>query len=154
MKKFSNKYIREHENELRQAIVEETKKFLGSRYHINGMVDYKACDCHTLLIMVYSNVGLIERFKPQFYRPDFSFHSYEETYLNGIKKFGKEVKIKKPGDIILYRYAKLIDHAAIVIDEQGTMIDSCVTRGCTIQDYHQEVNKNREQAIYSFWGNY
>ena len=148
---FSQEYIKTHEQELRRAIVNEAYRFLGAKYHINGMLDYRYCDCHTLLIMVYSNAGLIERFEPEFYRPDFSFHSAEETYLKGIQKFGKEVNIKKPGDIILYRYANLIDHTGIVIDENGLMIDSCITRGVTLQDYNQQINKDREVATYSFW---
>ena len=37
------------------------------------------------------------------------------------------------------------------IDEKGTMIDSCITRGVTFQDYNQEVNKKREVATFSFW---
>lgn len=148
---FSAEYIKNNETELRNAIVNEAYKWLGADYHINGMLDYKACDCHTILIMIFSKVGLIERFQPQFYRPDFSFHSKEQTYLKGIQKFGKEVKEKKPGDIILYKWANLIDHSAIVIDGQGTMIDACVTRGVTLQDYNQEINKSREQAVYSFW---
>ena len=149
---FTPEYIKTHEQELRQAIINETYKFLNAKYHINGMLDYRECDCHTLLIMVYSNVGLIKRFEPGFYRHDFSFHSTEETYLKGIQKFGKEVHQKKPGDIILFRYANLIDHTAIVIDEKGLMIDSCITRGVTLQDYNQPVNKEREMAVYSFWG--
>lgn len=152
LKPYSKKYIKEHEQEIRQDIVRITKKWLGARYHVNGMIPYKACDCHTILIMVAVEARLIKLFEPEFYRPDFSFHSCKETYLQGIQKFGKEVQEKKPGDIILYRYANLIDHAAIVIDENGTMIDSCITRGCTIQDYNQDVNKKREVCTYSFWG--
>lgn len=152
LKPYSKTYIKKHEDELRAEIVRIAKKHLGARYHINGMIPYKACDCHTILIMVFAEARLIKLFEPEFYRADFSFHSCKETYLQGVQKFGKETKEKKPGDIILYRYAKLIDHAAIVIDENGTMIDCCVTRGCTIQDYNQEVNKKREVCTYSFWG--
>lgn len=152
LKPYSKKYIKEHEDELRQEIVRCAMKHLGGRYHVNGMIPYKACDCHTLLIMTYAEAQLIKLFQPEFYRPDFSFHTCKETYLQGVQKYGKETKQKKPGDIILYRYAKLIDHAAIVVDENGTMIDSCITRGVTLQDYNQEINKKREVAIYSLWG--
>ena len=149
---FTKEYIKENETELRQAIIEETKKFLGARYHINAMLDYQACDCHTLLIMVYSNVGLIERFKPSVYQSDFSFHTSEEIYLKGIQKYFKKTTTKKPGNIILYKFAKIIDHTAIIIDDNGLMIDSCFTRGVTFQDYNQEINKNREQAVYTLFG--
>lgn len=152
LKPFSKKYIKTHEDELRAEVVRIAKKWLGAKYHVNGMVPYKYCDCHTILIMTFAEAGIIPLFQPEFYRPDFSFHTCRETYLEGMKKFAKETKVKKPGDVILYRYAKLIDHAAIVIDEQGTMIDSCVTRGVTYQDYNQEINKNREVCTFSFWG--
>lgn len=151
LKPYSKKYILKHEEELRAEVVKNSKKWLGAGYHINGMIPYKYCDCHTLLIMVYAESRLIKLFSPTFYRPDFSFHTVKETYLEGIKQYGVETKKKKPGDIILYRYAKLIDHAAIVIDEQGTMIDSCITRGVTLQDYNQAINKNREVCTFSLW---
>ena len=117
-KPFSKKYILSHEDKLRAEIVRIAKKWLGAKYHINGMIPYKYCDCHTLLIMTYAEAGIIKLFPPDFYRPDFSFHTCKETYLEGMKKFAKETKEKKPGDVILYRYARLIDHAAIVVDEQ------------------------------------
>lgn len=153
LKPYSERYIKSHEQELRQEIVKIAQKYIGARYHINGMLPYKACDCHTILIMTYAEARLIKLFQPEFYRPDFSFNTCKETYLQGVQKYGKEVKTKKPGDIILYRYAKLVDHAAIVIDEEGTMIDSCITRGVTLQDYNQEINKKREVATFSFWEN-
>ena len=140
LKPFSKRYIKQHEEELRAEIVRIAKKWIGARYHVNGMLPYKACDCHTILIMTFAEARLIKLFLPEFYRPDFSFNTCKETYLQGIQKYGKEVQTKRPGDIILYRYAKLIDHAGIVIDEKGTMIDSCITRGVTFQDYNQEVN--------------
>ena len=151
LKPYSKKYVKSHEKELRQEIVRVALKHLGARYHINGMLPYKASDCHTLLIMTFAEARLIKLFQPEFYRPDFSFHTFKETYLEGIQKFGTQTYTKKPGDIILYKYAKLIDHAAIVIDENGTMIDNCITRGCTLQDYNQEINKNREICTYTFW---
>ena len=151
LKPFSKRYIKQHEEELRAEIVRIAKKWIGARYHVNGMLPYKACDCHTILIMTFAEARLIKLFLPEFYRPDFSFNTCKETYLQGIQKYGKEVQTKRPGDIILYRYAKLIDHAGIVIVEKGTMIDSCITRGVTFQDYNQEVNKKREVATFSFW---
>ena len=152
LKPYSATYIKRNEKKLREEIVRIAKLWLGAKYHVNGTVPYKACDCHTLLIMVFAQARLIKYFSPEFYRPDFSFHTCKQTYLQGIQKYGEEVKDKKPGDIILYKYARLIDHAAIVIDEQGTMIDSCITRGVTLQDYNQDVNKEREVCTYSFWG--
>lgn len=150
---YSAEYIATHEQELRQKVVEIAKKYIGAKYHVNGMLPYKATDCHTILILVYAEARLIKLFKPEFYRPDFSFHSCKETYLEGMKKFAKETKEKKPGDVILYRYANLIDHAGIVIDTEGTMIDNCITRGCTYQNYNQDINKSREVCTFSFWRN-
>lgn len=37
---YSADYIATHENELRQKIVEITKKYIGAKYHINGMLPY------------------------------------------------------------------------------------------------------------------
>lgn len=148
---YSAEYIATHETELRQKVVEITKKYIGARYHVNGMLPYKATDCHTILMLVFAEARLIKLFPPGFYRPDFSFHTFRETYLEGVQKYATETQEKKPGDIILYRYARLIDHAGIVIDKEGTMIDNCITRGCTYQNYNQDINKAREVCTYSFW---
>lgn len=149
---FSKEYILQHEDELRNELVGEAKKWLGAKYHVNAMLQYKACDCHTLLIMVYEACGLIQKnTKPIFYRPDFSFHSKEETYLKGLQKYGSATEEYKPGDIILYRYAKLIDHTAIIINSEGLMLDSCITRGVAYGDYNQDINKSREVAVYTIF---
>lgn len=91
---YSADYIATHENELRQKIVEITKKYIGAKYHINGMLPYKATDCHIILIMVYAEARLIKLFQPEFYRPDFSFHTCKETHLEGMKKFASATKEK------------------------------------------------------------
>ena len=91
---YSAEYIATHETELRQKVVEIAKKYIGANYHINGMLPYKATDCHTILIMVFAEARLIKLFQPEFYRPDFSFHTCKETYLEGMKKFAKETKEK------------------------------------------------------------
>lgn len=93
---YSKEYIKEHEEELRQNVVEIAKKYIGAKYHINGMLPYKATDCHTILIMVFAEARIIKLFQPEFYRPDFSFHSCKETYLEGLKKFASETKEKSP----------------------------------------------------------
>ena len=76
---YSAEYIATHEAELRQKVVEIAKKYIGANYHINGMLPYKATDCHTILIMVFAEARLIKLFQPEFYRPDFSFHTCKET---------------------------------------------------------------------------
>ena len=144
---YSKEYIKEHEYELRQDIARIAKKWLGASYSVNGKIPYKQCDCHTILMLVYAEARIIKFINLNDYNPDFSFHSYKETYLEGVQKYGKQVIIKKVGDIILYRYARLVDHAAIVIDENGTMLDTCITRGVTLQEYNQPINKQREVAV-------
>lgn len=66
---YSKKYIKEHEEELRQNVVQIAKKYIGAKYHINGMLPYKATDCHTILIMVFAEARIIKLFQPEFYRP-------------------------------------------------------------------------------------
>ena len=78
---YSREYIIEHEEEIRQDIVRIAKKYLGAKYHVNGMLPYKATDCHTLLILVFAEARLIKLFQPEFYRPDFSFHSCKSAIV-------------------------------------------------------------------------
>jgi cell wall-associated NlpC family hydrolase len=147
---YSKGFIKNNENKLRQSIINIAKKYLGARYHVLGMLPYSACDCMTLLIMTFAEARLIKLIDPPFYRPDFSFHTWKDSYLDGIQQYGHEVKEYKPGDIILYKFHRVVDHAAIVLD-YPTIIHALCSRGVILDDASQQIHKDRERAIFSFW---
>ena len=44
LKPYSKRYIKQHEEEIRQDVVRIAKKYLGAKYHVNGMLPYRASD--------------------------------------------------------------------------------------------------------------
>lgn len=68
-----------------------------------------------LLIEVFANAGVIERFDPPHYAPDHMMHSRIEVMLPIVLRFAHEVAEPKPGDVVLYKVGRIYAHAAIVI---------------------------------------
>jgi cell wall-associated NlpC family hydrolase len=149
---YPSTYIKENEEELRQDIIKISEKWINSKYHIGSCIPYKFVDCMTLAAAIYTEARLIKFPEIKFYRPDFSCHSKEETYLNGIKQYGTETKEYKAGNLLIFKYIGLIDHVGIIIDsDKNLMIDTCISRGCTIQDYSQPMHLSRFMGIYSIF---
>ena len=145
-------YINLNEEEIRQEISKECFKWLGAKYHVLGMIQYELADCYTLLLQVYIEVGLIEPQKPKFYTPQFLFHCKDENYLEGIKEYSYPTNEYKIGNVIMYKYHLVVSHAAIIVSETN-IIHEVASQGCVMDDFNQLMFKEREKAIYSFWGN-
>jgi len=107
------------EDEYRAAIIAEARSWAGTPYHHSARLKGVGADCMTFIVGVYENVGLVAKPEIPFYRPDFMFHSNgDETYLNGLLRYGHVVESPKPGDVVLYKRteAQIFAHGAIVID--------------------------------------
>lgn len=147
-------YILNNEDTLRESICQEALTFLNTPYHVLGMLKGAGVDCMTLLILIYSNVGLIDIFKPQSYSPDFLFHKNEEDYLNGVSKFGKLTTEYKKGNIILYKFGRCVSHSAVIINEiEGTIVHAISGQGVILENYNEANLKKHEHSIYSLWEN-
>jgi len=149
-KMLTKKYIKAHEKELREAIVKEAYTCLKTPYHVLGQIKGVGFDCMTLLIEVYSKVGLIEWFKPPHYSPDFLLHRSEENYLEGVSKHGFKTDKYETGNIIVYKIGRVVSHSAIIVD-YPTIIHSVMGKGCILDDASQDFLKKHEHSIYSFW---
>ncbi len=141
------------EQEYREAIVKEAETWLGTPYRHYSWVKGAGVDCAFLIIKVFSKVGLIEDFKPEYYPQDWAYHNAEEKYLSYILKYAKETKTPKPGDIALFKWGKVGSHAAILIDEEN-VIHSYAQQG-VIKDSlkHTRILETRLLGYYSFFRN-
>ena len=150
---YSKEYIINNENNLRQSIVNTALKYKGAKYHINGMIPYTHCDCHTLLILTYTEAKLIKLIQPKYYSPQFFMHRNDTTYFEGIKEYGYEVKEAKLGDIILYQLGKAIAHSSIIINDTQ-IIHAVADMGKVVVDERDNPRfMKRERYIYSLWEN-
>ncbi len=143
-------YILTHEDELREAVIVEARKWLGANYHVMAQLKYKACDCMTLLIEVFSAVGLIDWFKAPHYSPDFLFHRRDEVYLNGLLERSRRTNKYDKGNIILYKMGRIVSHSAIIVD-YPLIIHAAVEKGCILDDAEQSFLKDHEFCKMSLW---
>ncbi len=67
-----------------------------------------------LLVRVYCDLGLVERFDPRPYTRDWFLHRNEERYLGFLLERSHEVREPRLGDIVLFRMGRCFAHAGIV----------------------------------------
>lgn len=110
--------VRRTEAEERAAVVSEAISWQRTPYHHHAAVKGAGIDCAYLLLEVYVGAGLIERFDPGPYPPDWMMHRDEERYLATIERFAKrrlpEGEAPQPGDVAVWRFGRCFSHGAIV----------------------------------------
>lgn len=112
----------------RQAIIDEARTWLGTRFHHGQWVKGAGVDCLGLIYGVYRAVGIVGEIEIPFYRPDFMHHRDGESYLEGLLQYGREVERPEPGDIALFKYGRVFGHGAIVV-EWPLLIHAFAERG-------------------------
>jgi cell wall-associated NlpC family hydrolase len=107
-------------DELRQRIVEEAQKWVGTPFHHEARLRGVGVDCGNLLAAVFEAVGLLQPMKIEHYPPDFMLHRSEEWYLSVVTEFAAEVDIARslpmPGDVALFRFGRVYSHGGIVVN--------------------------------------
>ena len=107
-------------------IIAEAYSWLGTPYHPHARVKGSGVDCATFLLEVY---GITEDIG--YYSPERHFHSSEEQYLGWLKKFGREVKKPKAGDVAVFKIGRCFSHGSIVVDDK-TIIHSHIGQGVVL----------------------
>lgn len=143
------------EQELRQAIVDETKSFVGTPYHDRASLKGVGVDCATFAMLVMQKVGCVpDDYKlPRYYPQQWLKKGVEDsTYLNEVLKFAVEIDEKdaKDGDLILYKIVMSYTHGTIMIGP--TMVaHAWKDRGVSYADRDMDqVLKKRPRRYFSF----
>lgn len=105
-------------NQLREKVVAEARRWIGTRYHHAARLRGVGVDCAMLLCEVYEAAGLIPHTVPEPYPMQWHLHRGEERFLGWIRKYGVQIPIDQaaPGDVALYQFARCVSHGAIVTD--------------------------------------
>ena len=103
-----------NEREQRAAVVAEARTWLRTPYHHAADVKGHGVDCAMLLVRVYCDLGLVEKFDPRPYTKDWFLHRDEERYLGFLLARSREVRTPLEGDIVLFRMGRCFAHAGIV----------------------------------------
>jgi cell wall-associated NlpC family hydrolase len=135
----------------RQAVVDEAMTWLKTPWRHASAVKGAGVDCGRLLIEIYANCGLIERYTPEVYPQDFAMHSSEERFLANIERYTLSVNNAQKGDIAVWKYGRCFSHAAIVLD-WPTIIHAKIDIGVLLDDGEQGNLAGRDVRFYSVWG--
>lgn len=103
-----------NEREQRAAVVAEARTWLRTPYHHAADVKGHGVDCAMLLVRVYCDLDLVEKFDPRPYTRDWFLHRDEERYLDFLLARSCEVRTPLEGDIVLFRMGRCFAHAGIV----------------------------------------
>lgn len=143
----------------RAAVVAEARSWLGTRYHHAADVKGRqgGVDCAMLLVRVYCDLGLVERFDPRPYTRDWFLHRDEERYLGFLLARSHEVREPELGDIVLFRMGRCFAHAGIVSRaEPLTVIHAFSGARCVVEDtisHLPELSTRLKTAKFaSYWG--
>jgi len=118
------------------AIVTESRSWLGTPYHHQARVKGAGVDCAMLLCEVFEACGMIPHIDPRPYPPDWHLHRSEEKYLGWIEKYADPVlddEDPQPGDVVLYKFGRTVSHAGIVID-WPMIIHAYCGQGCVMSE--------------------
>jgi len=102
---------------VRERIVAEAMAWVGTPYVHRGMMRGAGVDCATLLICVYGNAGVIERFEPGYYSVEWHLHRREEEYLAHLDPYVEDTTSPKPGDLVLFRFGRTVAHSGIIVSD-------------------------------------
>jgi len=133
----------------REIIVEEAKSWVGTPYHAMGKVKGAGVDCGQILIEVFGNAGIVEKFDTGYYPIDFNMHSHEQSYFKFVEQYAHTIDKPKNGDIVLYKFGRLISHSGIIVDVENKMIvHALMDVGVIMSQWDEGDLKDR---IVGFW---
>lgn len=104
--------------EARARVVAEARRWVGTPYHHRAAVLGAGVDCAQLLIEVYGDAGVIEKFDTGPYPCDWHLHQSEERYVELILQFADEIdpRLVESADVVAWKYGRTFSHGAIVTD--------------------------------------
>jgi cell wall-associated NlpC family hydrolase len=141
----------------RTAVVDEARTWLGTPYHHAADVKGHGVDCAMILVRVYCDLAIVEKFDPRPYTRDWFLHKSEERYLGHL--FDRSTEVREPGlgDIIVFRMGRCYAHAGIVSQlDPVSIIHAFAPARRVIEDIidlSAELKSRMNTAKFaSFWG--
>jgi len=141
----------------RAAVVAAARAWIGTPYHHMADLHGVGVDCAMLLVRVYCDLKLVERFDPRPYTQDWMMHRNEERYLGFLLERAHIVGKPDPGDVILFKIGRCFAHGGIVSKtEPLSIIHAFLPAGVVLEDEiarSGELSERMKTAkIASYWG--
>jgi hypothetical protein len=122
--------------EQRQKIVDQAKDWCkDTPYRGNTAIKNVGADCGMLLFGVMRDSGFIpadvEAELPHNYPMNLAQHKADDTYINTIRKFAREIPEAEvlPGDIVVYKIGKGWSHGAIIVSWPEHIVHALIREG-------------------------
>ena len=128
------------EIEQRARVVAIARSWIGTKYHHRGRIKGVGVDCAQLLVEVFAEAGLLERFDTGDYPMDWAAHRDDERFLGFVERYGRQVPAALPGDVLVFRYFRCYSHGAIAVDD-SLMIHSYIGRGVELVERSEFANR-------------
>jgi cell wall-associated NlpC family hydrolase len=138
----------------RLTVVQEAMTWLGTPWHHQARVKGAGVDCGQILAAVFEDAGILPHVEPGDYPQDFMMHRDEERFRQTLEAYASKVESDPlPGDIVLYRYGRVISHGGIVV-AWPQIVHSYAPAGEVVLD-DAEANQDlapRFMGVWSPWG--
>jgi NlpC/P60 family putative phage cell wall peptidase len=141
----------------RAAAVVQARSWVGTPYHHAAQVKGAGVDCARILDATFVDAGLIERFEPAPYPPDWHAHRDEERYVETILRFAKEFDWRanepRPADVLVWKYGRTFSHGGIVtLSQPLSVVHAYALSGC-VEECQVEGTPmaSREMRAFSLW---
>lgn len=100
----------------RPAVVKAALTWLRTPYHHGAGVKGAGVDCLYLVYHSYLEAGVIEPTDIPLYSHQWHLHRGDETYMNGILRYAREIVEvdAKPADLVLYKFGRTYSHGGLI----------------------------------------
>ena len=140
------------EQEQRNRVIEEARKWLGTPYHHMACIPGVGVDCAMILVDVYHKAGVIPEIDPRPYPSDWHLHRETERYLGWLEQYGTQTDNPKPGDVAVWRFGRCFSHGAIIVGD-NQIIHSYLKQGVTLANMDEGRLGKLPVLFYTLWGN-
>lgn len=149
----------------RAAVVAAARGWLRTPWRHSAAVRGAGIDCARLLVEVYADAGLIDRFGPEHYPCDWHMHRREERFLAivgqhaarvgnsdaPIRERGRDFSVL-PGNVLIWKHGLTFSHAAIVSEWPMIIHASYPARCCLEESVMGGELERKAMLVYSRWG--
>lgn len=138
----------------RLDVVQEALTFIGTPYHHQGRIRGVGVDCGMLPMEVYHACGLVPALETPVYPQDFHMHRGEEFYLQLVEAHAVKVdRAPLPGDLVLFRFGRVLSHGAIVVAWPCIIHAYLQARAVVLDDAEANTDLSRRfEGVWTFWG--
>jgi cell wall-associated NlpC family hydrolase len=138
----------------RATVVIAARSWIGTPYHHAADVQGHGVDCAMILVRVFCDLGVVERFDPRPYTRDWFLHRDEERYTSRLLTYAHEVGEALPGDIMLFKIGRCYAHGAIVVNaEPLTIVHAFAPARCVVEEVVRQNHDldEKPRKLFSVW---